>query len=81
MLAEHRHLVEQGAKLVGSGTLVIFEAATNIAQAITSSNNTYSGLWIVKAGRLLGVGTNALGTNSSFLMNPNYVLPVPPFSS
>lgn len=69
------------ASLSGSGTLVIFEGGTNNAQQITSSNNTYSGMWIVKAGRLLGAGVDSLGTNSSFTLDPNYVLPVPPFSS
>src|SRR5439155_7007014 len=37
------------AKIVGSGTLCIFEAATNNAEQISSTNNTFSGLWLVKA--------------------------------
>jgi hypothetical protein len=69
------------AQIVGSGTLCIFEAGTNNAQQISSTNNTFSGLWLVKAGRLLGLAVGSLGTNSSFVIDPNYVLPVPPFSS
>ena len=69
------------AKIVGSGTLCVFMAATNNPQRINSTNNTYSGLWLVKAGRLLGASPGSLGTNSNFTMDPNYVLPVPPFSS
>jgi hypothetical protein len=69
------------AAISGSGTLCIFEAGTNTAERINSTNNTYSGLWLVKAGRLLGAAPGSLGTNSSFVMDPSYVLPVPPFNS
>src|SRR5262249_42740847 len=69
------------AQVVGSGTLCIFQGATNNPQRISSTNNTFSGLWLVKAGRLLGVSPGSLGTNSSFVMDPIYTLPVPPFSS
>src|SRR5205807_4653583 len=48
------------AKIVGSGTLVIFEAATNNPQTIASADNTYSGLWLVKNGRLLGSASGSL---------------------
>jgi hypothetical protein len=69
------------ANIVGSGRLVIFEAGTTNPQRISSTNNTYSGTWLVKAGVLLGAAPGSLGTNSNFIMDPNYVLPVPPFSS
>ncbi len=68
-------------KLSGSGNLCLFEGRTNNANSVTSSNNTFSGQWIVKGGRLLGAAPDSLGTNSSFIMDPGYVLPVPPFSS
>lgn len=63
--------------LSGSGTMVIFQAATNVAQEIGGTANTFSGEWIVKAGRLLGSQVNSLGTNN-ITIDPNYVLPLDP---
>jgi hypothetical protein len=74
-------------QLTGSGTLVIIEAgapapatSTGAAQTISGANNTFNGQWLVKAGWLLASGTDCLGTNN-LTMDPNYTLPVPPFSS
>ncbi|HSU54378.1 MAG TPA: LamG-like jellyroll fold domain-containing protein, partial [Candidatus Dormibacteraeota bacterium] len=69
------------AKIVDSGTLCVVQDSTNTPVAILSTNNTYSGLWLVKAGRLRGGAPGSLGTNSSFVMDPNYTLPVPPFDA
>jgi hypothetical protein len=74
-------------QLTGSGTLVVLEggapaaSATNgAAQTISGTSNSFSGQWFVKAGWLLATGTNCLGTNS-ITMDPNWTVPVPPFSS
>jgi hypothetical protein len=68
-------------QLTGTGTMVIFQAGgLTLPQQISGTSNTFGGQWIVKAGRLLGSGTDSLGTNT-ITVDPNYVLPVPPFSS
>ena len=67
-------------QLTGSGTLVIFEADARVPQKVSGSSNTFSGQWVVKNGLLQGAGANSLGTNS-ITIDPQYVLPVPPFSS
>jgi hypothetical protein len=68
------------AQLTGSGTMVLFQGPTNNPNQFTCPTNTFSGRWIVKAGRLMGTAQNSLGTNS-IIVDPNFVLPVPPFSS
>jgi len=60
-------------QLSGSGTMVIFQAGTTVAQQISGNSNTFSGRWIVKAGWLLGSGLNSLGTND-ITVDPNFVL-------
>jgi len=50
--------------LAGTGTLVILNAGTTLAQQVSGSSNTFSGQWIVQCGWLLGSATNSLGTNS-----------------
>ncbi len=67
-------------QLTGSGALVIFEADARVPQKVSGSSNTFSGQWVVKNGLLQGAGANSLGTNS-ITVDPQYVLPVPPFSS
>ena len=62
-------------QLGGDGTLVIINAGTTVPQQISGAANTFSGKWIVKAGWLLGAGTNSLGTND-IITDPNYVLPL-----
>ena len=62
-------------QLTGSGTLVIMQAMTVVAQEISGNANTFSGPWIIKAGWLLGSGLNSLGTNS-ITVDPNYALPL-----
>lgn len=64
-------------ELSGSATMVLFQAATNVAQQIGGEANTFSGKWIVKAGRLLGSAPGSLGTNN-ITVDPNYVLPLDP---
>ena len=48
--------------------------------SISSTSNTFTGQWIVKAGRVVAPGINSLGTNN-ITLDPNYVLPVPPFNA
>jgi hypothetical protein len=67
-------------QLSGSGSLVILQTTTNLAQTISGTGNTYSGLWLVKAGRLLGATPDSLGTNSSITVDPN-VVPPPPMNA
>ena len=64
-------------QLSGGGTMVIFQAGTNVAQEVSGNANTFSGEWVVKAGWLLGSGINSLGTNS-ITVDPNYVVPLDP---
>lgn len=63
------------AQLSGTGTLVIFQAGTTVAQQISGSSNTFTGRWMVKAGWLLASGLNSLGTNS-VTVDPGNVLPL-----
>jgi len=60
--------------LSGPGTMVIFQSQTNNPQTISGAANTFSGQWIVKAGRLLGTFANSLGTNS-ITCDPTFTLP------
>jgi hypothetical protein len=69
------------AQLSGSGTIVLIEAFTNNPQKFASLGNTFSGQWIVKAGLLQGAAQDALGTNSTITVDPNYTLAVPPFTN
>ncbi len=62
-------------QLSGSGPLVIFNAGTTVAQQISGTSNTFSGKWMVKAGWLLGVTVNSLGTND-ITIDPSFVLPL-----
>ena len=62
-------------QLTGNGTIVICQAGTNTAQQISGTSNTFSGLWLVKAGWLLGSATGSLGTNN-ITVDPGYVLPL-----
>ncbi|MDB6108510.1 MAG: CotH protein, partial [Pedosphaera sp.] len=55
----------------GTGTLVILNAGTTIAQQISGSTNTFSGQWIVQCGWLLGSAPASFGTNS-ILVDPFY---------
>lgn len=64
-----------GAQLTGTGTMTIFQCATNLAEEFSGNSNTFSGQWIVKCGWLLGSGTNSLGTNS-ITLDPAYVVPL-----
>ena len=64
-------------QLTGSGTMVIFQAGTTVAQEIAGASNTFSGKWILKAGWLLASGLNSLGTNS-IIVDPNYELDLDP---
>jgi Concanavalin A-like lectin/glucanases superfamily len=66
-------------QLSGSGSLVILQTTTNLAQTISGTGNTYSGQWFVKAGRLLGATVDSLGTNS-ITVDPN-LLPPPPLNA
>jgi hypothetical protein len=77
--ANARSMDIQG-QLSGSGDLVFFEASLQAPQKISGNSNTFSGEWIVKAGWLVGAGTNALGTNN-ITIDPGFVLPAPPFST
>ena len=63
-------------QLTGSGTLVIMEGGTDVAQTMSGTANTFSGQWIVKAGWLLGAGAISLGTNS-ITIDPGWVVPEP----
>jgi hypothetical protein len=74
--ANARSMDIQG-RLTGSATLALFEASLQAAQRISGNSNTFSGPWIVKAGWLLGAGTNSLGTND-ITIDPGFVLPEPP---
>jgi hypothetical protein len=62
--------------LSGSGSLVIFQTPTNLAQTISGVSNTFSGQWLIKAGRLLGTTADSLGTNS-VIVDPLMLLPAP----
>src|SRR5215469_14340255 len=64
-------------QLTGDGTIVICQAGTNTAQQISGASNTFSGLWLVKAGWLLGSAAGSLGTNN-ITVDPDYVLPLDP---
>ena len=66
--------------LSGSGALVLFEDAADIPSPISGNANTFSGQWVIKSAWLLGVGANSLGTNS-ITVDPNWVVPMPPFDS
>jgi hypothetical protein len=77
--ANARSMDIQG-QLTGSGNLVIFEASLQAAQKISGNSNAFTGQWVVMNGWLQGAGTNSLGTNS-ITVDPQFVLPVPPFSS
>jgi len=77
--ANARSMDIQG-QLTGSGTLVFFEASLQAAQRISGASNTFSGQWIVKAGWLLGAGTNSLGTNS-ITIDPAFGLAEPPLDT
>ena len=65
------------AQMSGGGTMVLFQAPTNLAQQISGTNNTFAGQWIVKAGWLLGVADKSLGTNS-ITIDPMYEPPLDP---
>ena len=64
-------------QLTGGGDLVILQTPTNRAQTISGTNNTFSGQWFVKAGRLLGSTPGSLGTNS-ITIDPLLLPPSPP---
>lgn len=53
---------------------MIFQGTATTPQTISDPSNTFSGEWIVKAGRLLGAAVNSLGTNS-ITLDPSYILP------
>jgi len=74
---QYSRWIDIQGQLSGSGTLVLFEGMTDGPQQISGNSNTFSGQWIVKAGWLLGAGTNSLGTNS-ITIDPGFVLPEPP---
>ncbi len=61
-------------QLTGNGAMVIFQGTTNTPQTISGTSNTFSGQWIVKAGRLVGTAPGSLGTNS-ITLDPAYTLP------
>jgi hypothetical protein len=64
-------------QLTGGGSMVILQTPTNLAQTISGTNNTFSGQWFVKAGRLLGSTPGSLGTNS-ITIDPLLLPPSPP---
>jgi hypothetical protein len=65
--------------LSGSGSLVILQTPTNLAQTISGISNTFNGQWFIKAGRLLGTTPDSLGTNS-VTVDP-LMLPPPPLDA
>ena len=67
------------AQLSGSGSLVILQTPTNLAQTFSGVGSTYNGQWFVKAGRLLGATADSLGTNS-ITMDP-FLFPPPPMAT
>jgi hypothetical protein len=67
-------------QLTGGGSMVILQTPTNLAQTISGTNNTFSGQWLVKAGRLLGSTPGSLGTNS-ITIDPLLVPPSPPLNA
>jgi hypothetical protein len=52
------------ASLSGSGDITEQNFLEGTGATILSSNNTYTGNWIVTAGRLTGTGINSLGTGN-----------------
>ncbi len=65
-------------QIVGAGTLVICQGGnTQTNVLITGTNTTFAGVWVDKAGWLAAGSSNALGTNSSIIIDPNYSLPGP----
>ncbi len=57
-------------KLSGSGSMVIYQASTAVAQTISGIENTFTGDWLVKAGWLRGAGANSLGSGN-ITIDPN----------
>ncbi|HEV8544198.1 MAG TPA: hypothetical protein VGR78_17555 [Verrucomicrobiae bacterium] len=51
-------------ELSGSGSLVIYQAGTTVAQEISGNNNPYTGDILLVAGWLKGSGTNSLGSGN-----------------
>jgi hypothetical protein len=64
-------------QLSGSGTLIIFQAGTTVAQELSGNQNTFSGDIILKAGWLKGSGLNSLGSGN-ITIDPMYALDVDP---
>lgn len=64
-------------QLTGNGTLVIYQAGTNVAQEISGISNTFTGDIQVKAGWLKGSGLNSLGSGN-LLIDPKLPLTVDP---
>jgi len=69
--------VNIAGQLSGTGTMVVFQAGTTVAQEVSGSFNTFSGKWILKAGWLLASGLNSLGTNN-IIVDPDYALNLDP---
>ncbi len=60
--------------LSGSGSIKFVQGATNNPTEVISSDNPFSGEWIVQAGYLKGTGTNSLGTGNIIISPANNAL-------
>jgi hypothetical protein len=63
------------AALSGSGSLIICQAGITVAQEVSSSFNSYSGEWVVKAGWLKGTGIGSLGSGN-ITIDPLATVPI-----
>jgi mono/diheme cytochrome c family protein len=72
-LAPNARAIDIAGYLSGSGNMVIMNCSTNLPQVVSCPSNTYSGQWIVQCGWLQGTNANSLGTNSSFVVDPDYI--------
>jgi hypothetical protein len=61
-------------ELSGSGAILIGQAATQVAQEVSSSDNPYTGDWIVTSGWLKGSAPGSLGTGN-ITVDPNFTVP------
>jgi hypothetical protein len=65
-----------GAAIRGSAGLQVTKQVNSVVPAVevTSSNNTFSGDWIVKSGLLKGTGSNSLGSGNIVIAPTNSVM-------
>jgi hypothetical protein len=63
------------AALSGSGSLIVCQAGLTVAQEVSSSFNSFTGEWIVKAGWLKGSGNGSLG-DGNITIDPLASVPI-----